>query len=85
MVCKGLIYVNFNLQVETLLRYNWYSSDTFEAIVLRNFYAVQFLISDGITVAKVNPYGSLTLLAGCGQDAQNAKQAPLPLVAVPGC
>lgn len=53
--------------------------------VLRKFYAVQILISDGITMRKkliLTALASSLILAGCGQDAQNAKQAPLPLVAV---
>ncbi len=55
------------------------------ASVLRKFYAVQILISDGITMRKkliLTALASSLILAGCGQDAQNAKQAPLPLVAV---
>lgn len=53
--------------------------------VLRKFYTVQILISDGITMRKkliLTALASSLILAGCGQDAQNAKQAPLPLVAV---
>lgn len=73
------------LQLETIPSVIIDIPRTFRGFMLRSFYAVLILKSDGIFMRKkliLTAIASSIILVGCGEDASQSQQAPLPLVAV---